>query len=122
MKGKTATACCRCYCKKKGYARSSTIHHSIDGNFSIRNHDWKLILARGSGGWSIPTEKEAKAQNLPAVQLYNLKTDIGETKNVAADHPQVVKELTKLLQATVENGRSTKGKKQHNDVVVDYRK
>ncbi|MGN6438729.1 MAG: sulfatase family protein [Agriterribacter sp.] len=106
--------------QQKGYARTSTIHHSIDGNFSIRNQDWKLILARGSGGWSIPTEKEAKAQNLPAVQLYNLKTDIGETKNVAADHPQVVKELTKLLQATVENGRSTKGKKQRNDVVVKY--
>lgn len=108
--------------QKKGYARTSTIHHSIDGNFSIRKQDWKLIMAHGSGGWSMPTEKEAKAQNLPPVQLYHLKTDIGETKNVAADHPQVVKELSKLLEATIENGRSTTGKKQHNDVVVDYKK
>jgi hypothetical protein len=30
--------------------------------------------------------------------LYNLTTDLGETKNVAAEHPQVVQEMTALLQ------------------------
>lgn len=107
--------------QKKGYARKSIIHHSIDGNFSIRKNDWKLIFARGSGGWSAPTEKEAKTQGLPDMQLYNLKTDIKETNNVAAEHPSIVRELAATTKAIVENGRSTKGKKQKNDVVVNYR-
>lgn len=108
--------------QKNGYARTSTIHHSIDGYFSIRKNNWKLILARGSGGWSIPTEKEAKEQHLPAIQLYNLKTDISEKNNVAKNHPALVKELLELLKTTVENGRSSKGIKQKNDVSVNYSK
>jgi hypothetical protein len=40
------------------------------------------------------------------VQLYNLAEDIGETKNVAADHPEIVKELTALLQQVRQSGRS----------------
>jgi hypothetical protein len=107
--------------QKNGYARTSIIHHSIDGNFSIRKNDWKLIFARGSGGWSAPTEKEAKTQGLPDLQLYNLKTDIGETNNVASDHPSVVRELSAIAKAIIENGRSTKGKKQKNDTEVNYR-
>ncbi|HRN58014.1 MAG TPA: sulfatase-like hydrolase/transferase, partial [Agriterribacter sp.] len=107
--------------QKKGYTRTSIIHHSIDGNFSIRKKNWKLVFARGSGGWSAPTEKAAKAQNLPSIQLYNLKTDPGEINNVAAAHPPVVKALTQLLNTTIENGRSSKGEKQNNDVVVNNR-
>ncbi|WP_152267814.1 sulfatase family protein [Agriterribacter humi] len=107
--------------QKNGYARTSIIHHSIDGNFSIRKNDWKLIFARGSGGWSAPTEKEAKTQGLPDLQLYNLKTDIRETNNVASDHPSVVRELSAIAKAIIENGRSTKGKKQKNDTEVNYR-
>ncbi|MCC7524626.1 MAG: arylsulfatase [Chitinophagaceae bacterium] len=107
--------------QKKGYARTSTIHHSIDGNFAIRKNEWKLIFARGSGGWSVPTEKEAKAQGLPDLQLYNLKTDIGETNNVAAIHPLMVQELLNIMETIVKNGRSTQGKKQENDIPVNYR-
>lgn len=108
--------------QKKGYQRTSIIHHSIDGNFSISKNNWKLIFARGSGGWSAPTEKAAKTEGLPAIQLYHLNDDIKETKNVAAVNPVVVKELTAILQSVVENGRSTKGKKQQNDVPVVWRK
>lgn len=104
--------------QKKGYARSNIIHHSIDGNFSIRKKDWKLIFARGSGGWSAPTEKQAKTQRLPDIQLYNLKTDIKETNNVAADHPSIVKELSAIAKTIIRNGRSTKGKKQKNEVEI----
>ncbi|MBX3256893.1 MAG: arylsulfatase [Chitinophagaceae bacterium] len=104
--------------QKSGYKRTSIIHHSIDGNFSIRKNNWKLVFAHGSGGWSAPTEKEAKAQGLPALQLYDLKADIKETNNVAADHMPVVKELSAIAKAVIQNGRSTKGKKQENDVEI----
>ncbi len=107
--------------QKKGYARTSIVHHSIDGNFSVRRNDWKLIFARGSGGWSAPAEKEAKAMGLPGLQLYDLKTDIREENNVAAGHTSIVKELSDAIEDIVKNGRSTKGKKQSNDVVVNYK-
>ena len=79
-----------------------------------RKGDWKLELCPGSGGWTSPTNPEAKTNALPEIQLYNLKTDIAERTNLADTHPQVVAELKALLTQYVENGRSTPGAKQGN--------
>jgi arylsulfatase A-like enzyme len=102
-----------------GYQRESIIHHSIDGKFAIRNGDYKLIFARGSGGWSAPTEAAANKLNLPAIQLYNLRTDPKEQHNIAAENPQIVTQLSTLLSKQVADGRSTPGKRQNNDVLVN---
>jgi hypothetical protein len=37
--------------------------------------------------------------NSTAAQLYNLKTDIGEKKNLAAENPERVRELAEQLKA-----------------------
>lgn len=99
--------------------REATIHHSIDGNFAIRQGKWKLELCPGSGGWAKPRNAEAFKQGLPPVQLYDLEADIREQHNVQAKHPEVVKRLMALLQQYVEEGRSTPGKRQKNDTPVD---
>ena len=39
--------------------RSGIIHHSFSGHFAYRMGKWKLNLAKASGGWSSPTEKQA---------------------------------------------------------------
>ncbi len=80
------------------------VHHSVNGTFAIRKGDWKLIDAKGSGGWSLPEEKCEDA--LPQ-QLYNMKTDYSETTNVYYDFPEVVKELNSLLQ-TYKTGNEAK--------------
>ena len=36
--------------------RKGVIHHSVSGHFAYRQGKWKLLLARGSGGWSSPKE------------------------------------------------------------------
>ena len=95
--------------------REATVHHSINGSFSIRKGKWKLELCPGSGGWSDPRSNSEKAKALPLVQLYNLKKDIEETKNLQDKFPEKVQELTDLLQSYVDRGRSTPGKKQRND-------
>ena len=70
---------------------------------AVRYGDWKLHLAhtkidRTKEGelWRSHVPKADRAF-IEQPTLYNLKEDIGETTNVAAEHPEVVKQLTKQL-------------------------
>ncbi|GIZ10206.1 arylsulfatase [Flavobacterium sp. UMI-01] len=98
------------------------VHHSIQGKFSIRNKQWKLELTPGSGGWSNPTDVKARKENLPEIQLYNMEKDEAETTNLFDKYPKVVKKLTQQLEEIVQNGRTTSGQQQQNDVPVDIYK
>lgn len=97
--------------------REATVHHSINGDFTIRKGEWKLLLSPGSGGWSFPkpgTDDEV-IKTLPSVQLYNMQSDPAEKNNVYAEHSEVVKELKDLMIKYVKEGRSTPGTPQKND-------
>ncbi|UQZ82274.1 Arylsulfatase [Paenibacillus konkukensis] len=96
-----------------GPLREAIVHHSINGSFSIRKGDWKLELCPGSGGWSDPRPGQ-EPEGSPAVQLYDLSRDIGERVNVQHEYPEIVEELTSLLRAYVQQGRSTPGRVQGN--------
>lgn len=98
-----------------GPLREATVHHAIDGAFSIRQGKWKLALCPDSGGWSDPIPGSEEAKKLPPIQLYDLSKDVAETTNVQAEHPDVVKRLTALLQDYVDRGRSTPGVPQENN-------
>ncbi|QTN34329.1 arylsulfatase [Akkermansiaceae bacterium] len=99
---------------KEGFGRKSTIHHSINGSFAIREGKWKLILCPGSGGWSDPKPGKAE-KGLYPVQLYDLEADLAETNNLAENDPERVKALADLLSKSIRDGRSTPGAKQEND-------
>ena len=99
--------------------REAIVHHSIHGMFSIRQENWKLELCPGSGGWGKPGDGDAQALSLPPVQLYDMKSDPAETKNVQAGHPDIVAKLTALLEMYVNEGRSTPGSRQTNDVPIN---
>jgi hypothetical protein len=73
--------------------------------FSIRQRPWKLVLGRGSGGFTKPAKVEPK-EGEPAGQLYNIDEDPAETRNVWQKHPDVVERLTRLLESYKEAGRS----------------
>jgi arylsulfatase A len=103
--------------KATGPVREATIHHSINGSFSLRQGKWKLEFCPGSAGWSYPQPAEAKKLGLPRFQLYDLDQDIGERNNVMDKHPEVVERLTELLAKYVGKGRSTPGKPQKNGTV-----
>lgn len=96
--------------------REATVHHSIDGQFTIRQGEWKLLLSASSGGWSAPTPTDTLAlDSLPPIQLYNMKDDPSETTNVEAEHPEIVSRLRALMAKYVREGRSTPGAPQKND-------
>ena len=46
--------------------------------------------------------------------MYDLDNDIAEENNVAEDNPELVKELTALMQKYINEGRSTPGSPQQN--------
>lgn len=79
---------------------------------SIRRGPWKFLDHPGSGGNRYENNAELKRFLLPDTaptapgQLYNLDTDPGETKNLYAERPQVVKELKTLLEESKANGHS----------------
>ena len=102
-----------------GSLREATVHHSIDGDFAIRQGEWKLAMTGGSGGWSFPTkgqlQKVDSLKTLPLIQLYNLNVDPEETTNVQAEHPEKVAALKALLTKYIKEGRSTPGTPQQND-------
>lgn len=100
-------------------SRSELVHHSVNGSFAIRAGKWKLLLTADSGGWSAPKPGSPEAKGLPPVQLYDLATDLGETTNVQAQHPEVVRDLLARLERLVSNGRSTPGASQANHGMVD---
>ena len=82
--------------------REATIHHSLNGHFSIRKGNWKYIDAKGHGGFA--QIKEDVPQD--SIQLYNLATDFAETTNVYLENPEVVVELKALLESYKTKGFS----------------
>ena len=94
--------------------RAGVIHHSISGHFGYREGKWKLLLAKGSGGWSSPNEKESK--KAPIAQLYDIEADPGETTTLYGAQPKVAGRLLKQLESDVTRGRSTEGPTAKNDV------
>ena len=75
--------------------RDHIVHHSSNGTFAIRQGRWKLILGRGSGGFT----RYKPPKDSPKGQLYDLVADPGERENLYARHPDIVKRLSAQLSA-----------------------
>ena len=96
------------------FLREATVHHSINGSFAIRQGNYKLMMAPGSGGWSDPKPSMKGIEKMPSVQLYDLTKNPEETENLYLVYPEKVNELKRLMASYIEKGRSTPGTKQEN--------
>lgn len=109
-------------------ARSASVHRpkQQEDLWAVREGNWKLVLGQGSGYSTAKSDrtpylKFAQAgmvnsdftadgqlkPDAPPVQLYDLATDPGETKNVYRDHPEVVARLTKLFEQVRDRERAS---------------
>ncbi len=95
--------------------RKGVIHHSISGHFGYREGKWKLILARGSGGWTSPKENQVDSK-APEAQLYNMQEDPSEQNNLYLEQPKLAQRLLTQLTSDIERGRSTNGPPAQNDI------
>ncbi len=91
--------------------RPHLLTQSFRGEFQLRQGDWKYLDHQGSGGNSYD-KGVMKPYALPeqasgaAGQLYNLKTDPGETTNLFFKETDRRIAMQKLLQQLKESGRS----------------
>lgn len=60
--------------------------HELGGRQAVRKGDWKLVKYNVLDSGKTTTE------------LYNLKADVAEQNNVAAQYPEVVSELTNIME------------------------
>lgn len=95
--------------------RVNAVSQSMRGLSALRRGDWKIIFGSGSGGWT-------KGGGSQPVQLYNLAEDLGESNNLSAQKPELVAELTALMEKIVTDGRSSAGAPQKNDVPVKWKR
>ncbi len=115
-------------------ARPDLVMQSI-GPFVVRMGKWKLAICPGSGATGTygntpgmetawrdalkrfgrkPTREELRGA--PFVQLFDIAEDPTESKNLAAEHPDVVRRLFAILDSQIAAGRSRPGPKLQNDV------
>jgi len=95
--------------------RKGVIHHSCTGHFAYRQGKWKLLLARGSGGWTAPKENQVKA-GTPEAQLYDLEADPSETTNLYKQKPEIANKLLKDLENDIVHGYTRNGANTKNDL------
>jgi arylsulfatase A-like enzyme len=74
--------------------REYIVQHA--GGVAIRKGDWKLIPEGEGSRRELLTRPEPGSRQ--PLELYNLAADPGETTNVADKHPDIVRELSALLE------------------------
>ncbi len=92
--------------------REATVHHGAKGRFAIRKGDWVLIdgstgdenAARGETEWF--KKQRGYTDDKQEKQLFDLKKDISERKNLYAENPEKANELKTLLEKYKTEGRS----------------
>jgi arylsulfatase A-like enzyme len=96
--------------------REYAISHGMNGLPGLRKGSWKIIFGQRGGGFTNAPGTDATGQ------LYDLATDLGETKNLWNEQPELVAELTATMTRLVADGRSTPGEPQQNDVPVRWQR
>lgn len=80
------------------------IVHQGNSTMALIHGDWKYIVP--NNGPAISKFTNIEMGNNPGPQLYNLRDDLGETKNIAKENPEKVKEMETLLQKIKDDGRT----------------
>lgn len=89
---------------KSEKGRKWIVEQASNNRLSIIKEDWKLIEPGPGVKVMVNTNTETGNDSVP--QLYNLTVDLGERNNIASEHPDIVKELTVLLEKIKADGRT----------------
>ena len=81
--------------------REWLVEHASNGRLSLIKGDWKFIEPGPGVKLQVNTATETGNDTIP--QLYDLGNDLGEQNNMASRNPEIVKELSELLQIIKDN-------------------
>ncbi len=99
--------------------REFTVHHSASGRFAIRKGDWVFIDSPSGDDNQEPEwfkkERGYTLHGCPG-ELFNLRDDIAERRNLYREHPEIVAELSRLLDTI----RGADHAKEQNSMNVTY--
>ena len=73
-----------CLLGKSGQKKHEYLYWELGSKQALRMGDWKAV-------------RVSKKSKLGPIELYNLAEDIGETQDLAAKHPDKVKEMQGLM-------------------------
>jgi arylsulfatase A len=90
--------------------REAGVSCGSSGLPAFRRRDWKIIFGPGNGGSGAASKTKEK---IPG-QLYDLATDLGETKNIWLEKPELVADMTAAMELYVNS--------QPNDVPVQWKR
>lgn len=83
----------------------SPIHETfIVPGSTIRSGDWKLLVKTQSPGGGVNKGKTDRV-SAEAGSLFNLKEDVGETKDVSREFPEKVADLTRMMDTYMDSFR-----------------
>ncbi|MCA9258050.1 MAG: arylsulfatase, partial [Planctomycetales bacterium] len=77
------------------HGRDYIVTHTGKDKLAVRRGKWKYI--EPAGGPKVNANTHTELANRDAPQLYDIASDLGETKNLAAGNPDLVSELQKIL-------------------------
>lgn len=80
--------------------RRTLIHNTIKGTYAVRHDHWLLVDAASGAHTKVPdwfTQENGYAEDDQPGELYNLRTDLAQKKNLYAQEPGKVHELRALL-------------------------
>ncbi|MFN3189418.1 MAG: sulfatase-like hydrolase/transferase [Aureliella sp.] len=84
----------------KGQKVEQPIHETfVVPRSVIRHGQWKLLVRELKPGGK--SGREGKRPSAPAGSLFNLAVDPGETRDVSADHPEIVADLRRRMDKAV---------------------
>ncbi|HZO55460.1 MAG TPA: arylsulfatase [Bryobacteraceae bacterium] len=96
--------------KREKPIREATVHHSMNNEYGLRQGDWVLIeSAKSEHGAAEPEwwrERHGIQKHSEPGELFHLKEDLRETKNLYAQYPDRVKQMRALLNRYQTEGRS----------------
>jgi arylsulfatase A-like enzyme len=93
---------------KNTKGRKYVIEATNSASLSVRTAQWKYIEP-GSNAYKYDKYTNIELGNDTIDQLYDLKSDPGETKNLAIHRPDILKEMTTLLK-TIKESEATRFK------------
>lgn len=88
--------------------RNSLVHNTNANGYAIRDGDWVLIAAKSGAVSKVPEwfdRENGYTKNEFAGELYNLKEDLSQHKNLYVEKPELVQQLTQKLEFLRKNSQ-----------------